>query len=418
MKPPRSLQAAARQSSAKEIPVQISVKVLNTFSRVSNEYSLNNFNTVNGDGGHGFQGDIMQQYFEKAVHAFRFNMIVPDPSPSDDISYVLEESHGFSATQGTSTQAEKRKLKNESTNAKVVEGLILYFPFRNGKESKPTHSIVPHVGKAARGKGSSSGSLLLNEEFEDDSDSDEAARTSRSCDRSKVYDRIDNAFDLDMDSWEGYETYQSRQDRSVFSVYWQNRLVPNSVCDRIPIFNQIASSALGLEEQKIASKWQGRIKGFLFFDWSFHNISNNKLKLTLDPSLEGWLNACKDREILWSPQNTAPKFVKWLQGCHRYFDQEIKLINRNFTLEGESYHKLLKQYKNRVPPDTKQFSLFQTMIVANCSSKLTAGTIVKLSRNLASSGLAKKKEIYGNIVAFEVTPMLTASTVCYCNLCI
>ena len=37
-------------------------------------------------------------------------------------------------------------------------------------------------------------------------------------------------------------------------------------------------------------KWRERIKGFVFLDHSWDNISNNKLKIQVDPDLETYLS--------------------------------------------------------------------------------------------------------------------------------
>jgi len=117
------------------------------------------------------------------------------------------------------------------------------------------------------------------------------------------------------------------------------------------------------------------------------------------------------------------KYYRWIQGCHKYFDQELKLEDRFFELEEyirgvnsnspELEHALNpilkylpKSYSN------KDVSVFKSLLVVNGSSttKIAQNKLVKLSRFKTNSKkrcldfneITVKKEIIGRIIGFEV----------------
>jgi hypothetical protein len=60
----------------------------------------------------------------------------------------------------------------------------------------------------------------------------------------------------------------------VIRCYWQNRLVPFSVVNELPLFKSADN------QQNVSKRWKRRVVGILLFDWNFENIANNKLKFT------------------------------------------------------------------------------------------------------------------------------------------
>ena len=56
--------------------------------------------------------------------------------------------------------------------------------------------------------------------------------------------------------------------------YWQNRWIPFASVGDFPIFDAVANR---LNSYTISPQWKHRLVGMLFFDWNFHDISNNKL---------------------------------------------------------------------------------------------------------------------------------------------
>jgi hypothetical protein len=75
--------------------------------------------------------------------------------------------------------------------------------------------------------------------------------------------------------------YEPRED--IFNVIWQNRLVPETTVRELHFFPK--RKVVELNE-----KWKHRLKGFLFLDWNFGHISNNKLQIRVDPNFNDWLN--------------------------------------------------------------------------------------------------------------------------------
>lgn len=382
---------------------------------------------------------LMNRYMQRARHAFRFNLTIPDPSGRGDDTVGLPRDQ---LTQSTQFRAQGLVEK------KVVEGILFYFPFYNGRESKPSVPVPRQGagGKSALAQGASyfdrkrgrdvssiviprkqhSSHLLespgsRNPDEDDECDFVEPASASRvGTGAAEVLD-----FSDDEDDGGGPSALQRQQD-SVFSVYWQNRLVPETVLDRIPCFKGLPSSSLECSNHSIAHNWRSRLKGFLFFDWTFHNISNNKLKFTVEPSLEAWLNEqLRNEEVVWSPSSAPTQLKRWLQGCHKYFDQEMALEDRANDLENlfrnpgvtavqapgaNQDHCALMQLLGALPGADKLVSFFRTLVVSNNGAvcKLKSNKLVKLFRRLdfktpgASSKLTKKKEIFGRIVAFQV----------------
>ena len=78
---------------------------------------------------------------------------------------------------------------------------------------------------------------------------------------------------------------------------------------------------------------------YLFLDWNFRHISNNKLKVTVDPDFNHWLNDTNTaKQLILNPKDLKLTFLKWLQLCHSLFDKERKFENRLLALE-EKYSK-------------------------------------------------------------------------------
>ena len=73
------------------------------------------------------------------------------------------------------------------------------------------------------------------------------------------------------------------------SVYWEGRLVPDTVVHELPFFADLETVAK-CNRERVATQWKQRVHGQLFLDSSFDAISNNKLQITVSPSFEQWLN--------------------------------------------------------------------------------------------------------------------------------
>jgi hypothetical protein len=106
------------------------------------------------------------------------------------------------------------------------------------------------------------------------------------------------------------EDLTADDDDSLFRIYWQNRLVPETKLNKLSFFPE-AKTLLQCDKLGIAHQWKSRIKCFLFFDANFHNISNNKLNLRLDPDLQTWITSAPVvRQSISLPKNVKDQFPK------------------------------------------------------------------------------------------------------------
>jgi hypothetical protein len=74
---------------------------------------------------------------------------------------------------------------------------------------------------------------------------------------------------------------QFLENKDIFSIFWCDRWFPDSSANKLSFF---PGNAL----KDVADNWRDRVRGFLFFDWSFNHISNNKLCLQI-PDLDKYL---------------------------------------------------------------------------------------------------------------------------------
>ena len=87
------------------------------------------------------------------------------------------------------------------------------------------------------------------------------------------------------------------QDEHIFSVFWQGRLVPETTVKTLKGVLPDATTLKQCIDKMLPHNWQKRLKGFLFLDDTFKNISNNKLKITVHPSFNDWLG-CNQKHII------------------------------------------------------------------------------------------------------------------------
>ena len=95
-------------------------------------------------------------------------------------------------------------------------------------------------------------------------------------------------------------------DDGVFSVFWGDRLVPDTVVKRLPFFPAFKSF---FTKEGLPANVEHRIKGFLFLDWNFKHISNNKLSIQVDPSFSAWMNSIEEVTIT-HPTDATSKFAR------------------------------------------------------------------------------------------------------------
>ena len=71
-------------------------------------------------------------------------------------------------------------------------------------------------------------------------------------------------------------------DANAIDIFWVNRLVPETKLNHLPLLPNLKTRG-DCDANKISEKWRDRIKGFVFLDHSWDSISNNKLKIQVDP---------------------------------------------------------------------------------------------------------------------------------------
>lgn len=147
----------------------------------------------------------------------------------------------------------------------MIRGSLFYFPLHDSVETRPSLPLLME------------GSQSLSSTF---------PSSSSSCLTSThLFSSVDAARSRSggSDSAIGGGTGTDR--RTALSVYWEGRLVPETVLEKLPFFDDFNTDAK-CETSKVAVKWKNRVFGVIFLDSSFSLISNNKLRLRTAPSLE------------------------------------------------------------------------------------------------------------------------------------
>ena len=150
------------------------------------------------------------------------------------------------------------------------------------------------------------------------------------------------------------------------------------------------------------------VKGYLFFDWNFIHISNNKLKIQVEPNLDEWLNTkskVQEAFTFYNPKGIAKELSVWLQNCHKSLDREFRLSDRINVVAVDANTKAQMLY------DAKS-SYFKVMSYAcdkktlNIGNKLKIKTKQPAASSTTSSSSSNVTSIAGVILAeildFEV----------------
>lgn len=175
--------------------------------------------------------------------------------------------------------------------------------------------------------------------------------------------------------------------------------------------------------------WDYRVKGFLFFDWSFKHISNNKLKIQVDPNIDEWINSKPvESQITTMPKELNKQFVSWLQQCNQSLDREFKFMSRldvmehdlaaqgNYDLYGKSYFTKLNYGNGQVvlkTGDTVKLPLVEKKAaLSRISAAIAGGSSSSLSTAAAGAGYVLNPScigfMVGQVVDFEINCMLPA----------
>ena len=209
-------------------------------------------------------------------------------------------------------------------------------------------------------------------------------------------------------------------------IFWVNRCVPESSVKSFPFWPKGLNSRAECEKVGIAFHWRKRIKGYMFFDHKWNHISNNKLKVQVDPNLDHYLNErLAAQDIAYKPTNTPVYFKDWLKECHKEFDQE----NR-YSLRLDKVETVAKILIGNPPPNSSlkgksgfNSALFRTLEtgVGASANEYTVGDKVMLfigqqqfpsgsaAPSKKGSKITKKKYILAEIVGFDVDDTLVSA---------
>lgn len=95
-------------------------------------------------------------------------------------------------------------------------------------------------------------------------------------------------------------------EEDLFSILWANRLVPDTTVVRLPCL-PYRGEKLSVD---VSEHWKNRVKGFLFLDWKFGHISNNKLQIQVYPNFTHYLNSREIRNaISYQPREIKQNIV-------------------------------------------------------------------------------------------------------------
>jgi hypothetical protein len=110
----------------------------------------------------------------------------------------------------------------------------------------------------------------------------------------------------DMDEESDEDLEKTTEDQLVnprpFLIFWQNRFVPEANIPRLHFYPQTETIKMNNEVKK---QWKRKVIGFLFLDWTFKSISNNKLKVLLTP--DEWV---LHNSTTSQPRNSQEKFLE------------------------------------------------------------------------------------------------------------
>jgi hypothetical protein len=227
-----------------------------------------------------------------------------------------------------------------------VHGILLYYPYLRGAESRPNpesrnsqerayrtaaanHRALTGTGTgtdtagAGTGTGSnvtaatnvrSSNSGAVYAAGADATDASGSPRYGGSIldngEVSEVDGDPDQDYSLAIDDFAAAADDSESSRTVTINVFWVNRLVPISIVQRLPFFPDAVTKGQ-CDKLQLPEKWRGRLKGYIFFGNTFSCISNNKLRIQVDPSLDDWLNdRNRQKQIMFTPAAVKPQFLK------------------------------------------------------------------------------------------------------------
>ena len=294
--------------------------------------------------------DPVGKHIAAAKTCFRFQINIPKPEKGE-----VRSSQGRTQRLGLDMTGQI-----EQEDMATVVGVLFYFPYIEGRETRPLPSAegghwhpVQKKGHTVQKKSAKSRRNGNNDDDDDDDDDFEVCsgepRPPTPGDREAPFDLTDeetspnrNADDVDDAERAGLV-----EKESTFDVYWSDRLVPKAKASSMPWFPDFVKKTTRsyCEDHKIPYEWRGRIKGYLFFEGgsgmgAWDDITNNKLDLNVPANgLDNYMQLERVKMnmknyAVTQPANINKAFQNWVKDNHKHFDKEFKCTNRNRDLEG------------------------------------------------------------------------------------
>ena len=244
------------------------------------------------------------------------------------------------------------ELTGSGLQRHTVQGVLFYYPYQKGKETRPAPGEKPLARRSLKRTASAATDMAENGSARGAAAaaagaSSSSSAASSSSGRSSTGRRSNGAasaggataaaaaggggggagtesngagssvrrgaaddYIYEISDDDDEEEENVRQAFPVVSCYWQNRMMPLSSLQKLPFFPD-AKSKSQCDNEKLPENWRGRLKGYLFFDWNFRHISNNKLRIQVDPNIDDWINAKeRGKDIHFSPTTAKNQFLK------------------------------------------------------------------------------------------------------------
>ena len=178
-----------------------------------------------------------------------------------------------------------------STRSHEVQGMAFYYPFRNGKETRPmrynrprqriktgSHVFAGQTQRRSKGEGRAAASGSRGSGSGRTSASSSSSSTQkRGQGRTQHHNEDDEEeedYDQDDEEGEGGDDDQAgfvrdkRYEEKIRGVdfFWTNRYVPQTNADKLSFYPDDIKTREKCEKEGLPENWRSRIKVFLFFD--------------------------------------------------------------------------------------------------------------------------------------------------------
>lgn len=186
------------------------------------------------------------------------------------------------------------------------------------------------------------------------------------------------------------------QDKVTLLVYWEGRLVPQTIVKELPLFKPY-KEARKCFDAGVPIRWRRRVCGQIFLDSTFQHIANNKIKLNLPggQTLEGWLNHYSSELLSNQLKELFKRFVSRDRDHIMTFLSLSTLCLFRFLQDGgkaDQEFTLSEELGNDPQGKVKKYAMLKLG-----SSTVTRDTVVRVALNAS-----RKHEIWVTPLRFEL----------------